>query len=458
MSGFGRSRELDADRALRGATDEPGSSERFDSGELRGAAEVPPAGDRGRPAVQSVGTASAHVARVLGVGLLGLVVGGFVIVYAARVFNQPGAQRNRAQEKAAQRAEGDLPLPALGSLEPFRRAARAAHEPPTVQSEAAPVWGSALSPAPPVGVLPAPRSAADPRHRSAAERAEHRRLMSPVFSHGGLDAAQLDDAREAEDTPRESAESDAPYPARAAGAGSPGAATPARSFPATTAVQPPMQWPSLSWLLPKGASLDCTLETAIDSTLSGMTTCVTAVDVFGADGQQVVLPRGTQLVGETRGTVRAGQARVQVLWTEARTPTGIMVALASPGTDPLGRAGLPGQVDRQFGERFGAAVLLSIIEGAISAAVASQQSHSGAVYISPSAAPDVMTEMLKETSGMPPRIVKAQGDRVAVLVARNIDFQSVYRRPGPADGGAAHGNSAEMPRAAPADGVPVGGH
>jgi type IV secretion system protein VirB10 len=187
------------------------------------------------------------------------------------------------------------------------------------------------------------------------------------------------------------------------------------------------QLKDLTWVLPRGASLDCTLETAIDSTLQGLTTCVTAIDIFGADGRQVVLPRGTQLVGETHGTVRAGQARVQVIWTEARTPTGVIVALDSPGTDPLGRAGLPGQVDRQFGERFGAAVLLSVIDGALQAAVASQQSG-GAVYVSPSGAPSVMTELLKERAALPPRIVKAQGDRIAILVARTVDFRSVAHR------------------------------
>src|SRR5262249_38050914 len=106
--------------------------------------------------------------------------------------------------------------------------------------------------------------------------------------------------------------------------------------------------PTRRFLLSKGAFIDCTLETAIDSTLPGMTPCVTATDTFSADGMVVLLERGTKLIGETRGQVQQGAARVFVLWTEARTPTGIVVPLDSPGADELGRSGLPGSVNRHF--------------------------------------------------------------------------------------------------------------
>src|SRR4029079_12471612 len=97
--------------------------------------------------------------------------------------------------------------------------------------------------------------------------------------------------------------------------------------------------PTQRLLLTKGAFLDCTLETAIDSTLPGMTTCVMASDSFSADGTVVLLERGTKLVGETRGDVRQGAARVFVVWTQARTRHGVVIALDSPGTDELGRSG-----------------------------------------------------------------------------------------------------------------------
>ena len=182
--------------------------------------------------------------------------------------------------------------------------------------------------------------------------------------------------------------------------------------------------PAQRLLLPKGAFLDCTLETAIDSTLPGMTTCVMATDAFGVDGNVVLLERGTKLIGETRGRVEQGAARVFVLWTEARTPAGVVVPLASPGADELGRAGLPGEVNRHFWERFGAAMLVSVIDGAVQA---SQSSRNGnTLIIEPSASQGVVTEVLKGTINIPPTVVKQNGDRIQVLVARDLDFRSVY--------------------------------
>jgi type IV secretion system protein VirB10 len=182
--------------------------------------------------------------------------------------------------------------------------------------------------------------------------------------------------------------------------------------------------PTQRFLIPKGAFIDCTLETAIDSTLPGMTTCITATDTFGADGKVVLLERGTKLVGETRGTVQQGQARVFVLWEEARTPAGVVVPLASPGTDALGRSGLPGQVDRHFFQRFGAALLISMIDIGIESAT---QPRSGGVIINPTTPEAIITEILQSTLNIPPTVRIPQGERIQVLVARDLDFRHVYQ-------------------------------
>jgi len=184
--------------------------------------------------------------------------------------------------------------------------------------------------------------------------------------------------------------------------------------------------PDRRFLLPKGAFIDCTLETAIDSSLPGMTTCITATDVWSADGSVVLLERGTKLVGETRGEVRQGQERLFVLWSEARTPAGVIVELASPGTDELGRSGVTGEVDTHFAARFGAAILISLIDAGTAALVASQSNGNGSVVIAPQGASDVVAEVLRQTVNVPPTIRVAQGGRMQVLVARDVSFADVY--------------------------------
>jgi type IV secretion system protein VirB10 len=195
--------------------------------------------------------------------------------------------------------------------------------------------------------------------------------------------------------------------------------------PTTTPAAQATQLPSQRLLLAKGAFIDCTLETAIDSSLPGMTTCITATDTFSVDGKVVLLERGSKLIGETRGQVQQGSARLFVLWTQARTPTGVVVPLASPGTDALGRSGLDGEVDRHFWQRFGAAILISLVDGAAEAA--QRSGGSGTVIYDPSASTNVATEALRGSIGIAPTITKHQGDRIQILVARDLDFRQVYQ-------------------------------
>jgi type IV secretion system protein VirB10 len=184
--------------------------------------------------------------------------------------------------------------------------------------------------------------------------------------------------------------------------------------------------PERQFLLSKGAVIDCTLETAIDSTLPGMTTCITATDVWSADGSVVLLERGTKLVGETRGGVTQGQRRLFVLWNEARTPTGVVVPLASPGNDALGRSGVTGEVDTQFAARFGAAILISLIDAVAAAVVAAQSDGGSTMVVNSGGAQDVVSEVLRGTVNISPTIRVAQGERVSVLAARDVDFAQVY--------------------------------
>jgi type IV secretion system protein VirB10 len=400
------------------------------------------AGERGVPPGQAFKSVQSRVSSALTVALMVVLSAGLLIWYYSSAIGRSAKARSAAVTEQQRRAQGDSTLPPLGSFHlpssavpasrsrettshevnsdsPLERILGSAPEAPT---EAPEIPLATENPyATPVNGAPPPKT--------PAQLALDRRLAGPVLTH----------------TPGEASPSAAGGGEEMGGLsmqmGPPGTATPASpgrseaeahaapslesllhatATPAVTARVLPTQ----RYLLPKGAFIDCTLETAISSSLPGMTTCVTATDTFSADGTVVLLERGTKLVGETRGVVQAGSPRLFVLWNEARTPAGIVVPLASPGTDELGRSGLSGSIDWHWAQRFGAAILVTIIDGVVQAAA--DRTNSTTVQLNPSGASDVMTEILRNTLAVPPTINKPQGDRIEIFVARDVDFRSVY--------------------------------
>ena len=101
------------------------------------------------------------------------------------------------------------------------------------------------------------------------------------------------------------------------------------------------------YLLTTGNVVPCILQTAMDSTLPGLVTCIIPQDVLGKTGL-TLLDRGTRVVGQFQGGVKQGQSRVFVLWTRAETPQGVVINLDSPASDPLGRSGPVGRCRYPF--------------------------------------------------------------------------------------------------------------
>jgi type IV secretion system protein VirB10 len=369
-------------------------------------------GERDATLVNRAPSVQSRISSVLAIGLMSVLGLGMLTWYYAHAITRQSRARQSAQTMSTNRAQGDAPLPSLGRIDPPPPSPSAFDNAPLPPPD--PVSSTPLNPATlreiPLDASPVASTYGPPQPKTAAQLTLERQLSGVVYSaQSGLPTA---------------AGMSVPPPSSAAPQ-EPGELG-ALLRPTVSATVRAQVLPTQRLLLPKGAFIDCTLETAIDSTLPGMTTCVMATDTFGVDGQVVLLERGTKLIGETRGQVQQGSARVFVLWTEARTPTGVIVPLASPGADELGRSGLPGAVNNHFWQRFGAAMLVSVIDGAVESAVQSTRGGNGTVIVNPSATQGVLTEVLKGTVNIPPTVVKRQGDRIQVLVARDLDFRSVY--------------------------------
>lgn len=278
-------------------------------------------------------SAQSRVGNALAIALMSALGLGSLVWYYASAMIRTGRAKEHAQAAAAQRAQGDLPLPSLGRIgapppsDIFEPVSPAGGPPPAART-------LAEIPLTPAGA----EMAGAPPPKTPEQLAQERELSGSVFSVRDsmppVPAAPLSSLPDAV----------------APGGGAHGDRDLGSLLrPSATASVRARMLPAQRLLMPKGAFIDCTLESAIDSSLPGMTTCITATDTFGVDGKVVLMERGTKLTGETRGEVQQGASRLFVLWTEARTPAGVIVPLDSPGADALDVPDCPGRSTGTFG-------------------------------------------------------------------------------------------------------------
>ncbi|GGE97667.1 type IV secretion system protein VirB10 [Sphingomonas prati] len=181
--------------------------------------------------------------------------------------------------------------------------------------------------------------------------------------------------------------------------------------------------PSRNYLITAGTLIPCILQTAMNSTQPGYTSCIVPRDVFSENGRVVLLEKGTKVLGQYQGGLQQGQNRLFVVWTRATTPRGVAIELGSPASDALGRAGMAGGVDTFFWARFGGALMLSLIDAggqAASNAVASSGSYN---VSQPS---NAAGQSLQQSQNIRPVLTKNQGEEVGIFVAKDFNFSDVY--------------------------------
>ena len=159
----------------------------------------------------------------------------------------------------------------------------------------------------------------------------------------------------------------------------------------------------------------------MDTSTPGYVSCLIPRDVLSDNGAVVLMEKGTRVLGEYRAGMRQGQRRLFVLWTRAVTPAGVAISLASPATDPLGRAGFDGDIDTHFWDRFGGALLLSVVDDGAYALAGSGNGYETARLPS-----DAAGIALQNSVNIPPSLRKAQGSEVSIFVAQDFDFSGVY--------------------------------
>lgn len=185
-----------------------------------------------------------------------------------------------------------------------------------------------------------------------------------------------------------------------------------------------------SLLMPKGTYIPCSLQTRIVSELKGQIGCIVATDIYSANGQTLLIEKGSFINGSyTNADVNDGSTRLYVVWSEIRTPHNVIIPVESGASDPLGGSGIEGDRDNHYLERFGASILLSVIDGTmkslgsfVNAAIAPNQQ----IY-NPQQSAQLANTALRQTINIKPTIYRNHGDLVGVYVNKDIDFSRVYQ-------------------------------
>jgi type IV secretion system protein VirB10 len=218
-------------------------------------------------------------------------------------------------------------------------------------------------------------------------------------------------------------------------------------------------------LVAQGTMIRGVLETAVQSDLPGMVRAIVSENVWSFDGRRVLIPAGSRLVGEYKSGIAQGQTRVFVVWTRMLRSDGVSVQLGSNGTDDLGRAGNAGFVDNHYLERFGSAIMLSLVGGVSQFLSGYGQNYNtignGSIITTTDPVTGVVTqtqtgvnqnqmalqarqiaaqnvsqtltniaqEALRNSINIPPTIYLDQGTRIIVFVRRDLDFSALYPDP-----------------------------
>lgn len=248
------------------------------------------------------------------------------------------------------------------------------------------------------------RRMADLQRRAAEERAfQDRRVTSPTIAFGGSSGA-----------------SETPLTERTFGEVTDFVLNGA--LPTTVTQAEVIANPSNTII--QGTMIQAVMETALDSSLPGQTRAVVSEDVYSFDGSQLLIPRGSRLIGRYRSGIDIAQRRVTIAWDRIILPDNQTIQISSFGGDELGRSGVTGFVDTRFDERFGSAALISLISAAPSAAAASVEDETTAGVLGDVGddLADATDSVIGDYLSIGPVIYVDQGARVTVMVDRDLEI------------------------------------
>lgn len=203
----------------------------------------------------------------------------------------------------------------------------------------------------------------------------------------------------------------------------------------------------LDSVIAQGKIINAVLENAINTDLPGTLRAIVTRDVYAEGGKNILIPKGSRVIGTYQSEVKAGQTRVAVVWNRLIRPDGLDLALDSNGTDTLGRTGIKGFLDNKFLTRLGNAMLISYVvpimanrifnvdKNASTTSTAVQNATTGTTSTTTTSSigaqqakqssdklQEIMQKTIEDTFSTKPTIYVDQGSEINILVNKDLVF------------------------------------
>lgn len=178
------------------------------------------------------------------------------------------------------------------------------------------------------------------------------------------------------------------------------------------------------YVLFEGTTLDTALVNRLDGEFSGPVKVMVANPVYSQDGQHVLIPEGTFLLGEVQKVSGFGQKRLAVAFHRMLMPDGYSVDLDQfHGLDQAGETGLKDRVNNHYLQIFGTSIALGVIAGATEATTNSGYNQTGSDQYRQGVASSLAqssANILDRFINIPPSITIREGHRIKVYLTQDL--------------------------------------
>lgn len=186
-----------------------------------------------------------------------------------------------------------------------------------------------------------------------------------------------------------------------------------------------------------GTIIPCVLINGIISDLPGNCLAQITEDVYdSATGKNILIPKGSKVVGTYDHRINYGQSRIMAVWTKLVYPDGSTLLLENlSGADPSGYTGYKGEVNRHWNSLIASAMIVSLLGAGADMVTPSNSGRNNddndaGNVLSENVARSVaeaMSKVIQREADRAPTIKIKPGKRFVLFVKRDVVFTEKWK-------------------------------